>query len=66
MLPLLTLDSSPIPKTVAYFISVSSSFFWLGFKSVLNILNQEFSLSSHMDISVWPVGSSIQQVLHED
>lgn len=47
MLPLLTLDSSPFPKRGAYSISVSSRLSWLGFKSVFNSLNQEFSLSSH-------------------
>lgn len=58
MLPLLTSGSSPYPKTVAYSISVSCRLSWLGFKSVFNNLNQEFSLNSH---SLWPVGSSIQQ-----
>lgn len=66
MLPPLPLGSSPFPKTAAYSISVSSRFSCLGFRSVFNSLDQEFSLRSYMDTSVWPVGSSIQQVLHGD
>lgn len=42
MLPLLTLDSRPFPKTVAYSISVSSGLSWLGFKSVFNTSTRNF------------------------